>query len=272
MSMDRLIDVRVTEIEQVTPLIKRFTLVTADGEALPAFSAGSHIVVEMTDGDAVHRSPYSLIGSPTDSGPYRIAVRRSENARGGSRYMHEKVRLGSVLRISAPVNLFPLIRTRGKHVLIAGGVGVTPFFAHLAELRAMGLPHELHYAVRNVEHAGFVDELRQMIGDDLHVYVSDDGQSIDFDALLAGQPQGTEVYVCGPERMVAATFAAARAAGWHEGRVHAEQFASPAGSAAGHALPTDNVSAASDQFEAGEGGTLRQPRGGRVELAVQEAT
>lgn len=271
MSMDRPIDVRVTEIEQVTPLIKCFTLEAADGETLPAFSAGSHIVVEMTDGESVHRSPYSLIGSPWERGPYRIAVRRSENARGGSRYMHEKVRLGSVLRISAPVNLFPLIRTRSKHVLIAGGVGVTPFFAHLAELRAMGVSHELHYAVRNAEHAGFVDELRQMIGDDLHVYAADDGQSIDFDALLAGQPQGTEVYVCGPERMVVATFAAARAAGWHDGRVHAEQFAPAAGGVPPEALPTTSGSTANDlpgASASGWGDSARMQRDGRVELAV----
>ncbi|WP_332673936.1 ferredoxin reductase [Aromatoleum sp.] len=266
--MDHPLDVRVTEIEQVTPLIKRFTLEAADGEALPSFSAGSHIVIEMTDGDSVYCSPYSLIGSPWESGPYRIAVRRSEKGWGGSHYMHEKVGIGSVLRISAPVNLFPLIRTRSKHVLIAGGVGVTPFFAHLAELRAMAVPHELHYAVRNVEHAGFVDELRQMIGDDLHVYVSDDGQSIDFDALLAPQPQGAEVYVCGPERMVAATFAAARAAGWHDGRVHAEQFASPAASVSPEGRATKSGSTASEPFEAGEGGTARLQRDDRVELAV----
>jgi len=268
MSMDRPLNVRVAEIEQVTPVIKRFTLEAMDGETLPAFGAGSHIVVEMTDGECVHRSPYSLIGSPWEQGPYRIAVRRSENARGGSRYMHEKVGVGSVLRISAPVNLFPLIRTRGKHVLIAGGVGVTPFFAHLAELRAMGVPHELHYAVRSVEHAGFVDELRRMIGDDLHVYVSDEGQSIDFDALLARQPQGTEVYVCGPERMVGATYTAARAAGWHDGKVHAEQFAAPAGGISPHERATKSGSTASERLDAGEGGTRRPRRDGRVELAV----
>lgn len=268
MSMDRPIDVRVTEIQQVTPLIKRFTLEAADGEALPSFSAGSHIVVEMTDGDCVYRSPYSLLGSPWESGPYRIAVRRSEKGHGGSHHMHEKVGIGSLLRISAPVNLFPLIRTRNKHVLIAGGVGVTPFFAHLAELRAMGLPRELHYAVRNAEHAGFVGELRQMIGDDLHVYVAEDGQSIDFDALLARQPSGTQVYVCGPERMVAATFAAARVAGWHDGRVHAEQFSSPAGAVPPEPLAATGGAAGGRAGEAVGSDAGRERRGTRVELAV----
>lgn len=263
MSMNRPIDVRVTEIEQVTPLIKRFTLEAANGETLPAFSAGSHVVVEMTDGECVHRSPYSLIGSPWERGPYRIAVRRSENGRGGSRYMHESVEVGSVLRISPPVNLFPLVRTRNKHVLIAGGVGVTPFFAHLAELRAMGVPHELHYAVRNAEHAGFVAELRQMIGDDLHVYVSEDGRAIDFDALLQRQPPGAEVFVCGPERMVAATFAAARATGWDDGRVHAEQFAPPPREAVPDAARTKSRAAPAGLPVAGE-----PAQAARVELAV----
>lgn len=227
MSFDQAIDVRVTDIEAVTPLIKRFTFEALNGDALPAFSGGAHIVVEMSDGERIHRNPYSLIGSPWDNGRYRIAVRRSEGGRGGSRYMHEKVAPGARLRISPPVNLFPLIKTRNKHVLIAGGVGITPFFAHLAELRAMDVPHELHYAVRSREHAAFADELAGMIGDRLRLYCSEEGQRIDFGALLARQPLGTDVYVCGPEGMVEATFAAARAAGWPESHVHAEQFASP---------------------------------------------
>jgi len=230
MNTDPSIDVRVTEIERVTPLIKRFTLEAADGGGLPAFSGGAHIVVEMPDGEQVLRSPYSLIGSPRDRRRYRIAVRRSDSGRGGSRFMHEQVRPGSILRISAPVNHFPLQKTRGKHLLIAGGVGVTPFFAHVAELREMALPYELHYAVRSAEHAGLVDELRKQVGDRLHLYLSEAGQSVDFAALLARQPPGTEVYVCGPQGMVEATLAAARAAGWPDSHVHAEQASASAAS------------------------------------------
>ena len=42
---------RVIGVEQVTPLIKRFTLVRQDGKLLPDFTGGSHIIVQMKDAD-----------------------------------------------------------------------------------------------------------------------------------------------------------------------------------------------------------------------------
>ncbi len=43
--------VEVSAVEQVTPLIKHFTLSPVGGGTMPAFSGGSHIVVVMR-GDA----------------------------------------------------------------------------------------------------------------------------------------------------------------------------------------------------------------------------
>ena len=83
------LSVRVTRIENLTPEIKRFTLVDLDGKHLPAFSGGSHVVVVVEDGDKTHRNAYSLMGSPYDSSAYQIAVRRVSDGRGGSRYLHD---------------------------------------------------------------------------------------------------------------------------------------------------------------------------------------
>ncbi|MGE8366551.1 PDR/VanB family oxidoreductase [Cupriavidus sp.] len=221
------IPVRVTRIEAVTPLVKRFTLCHADGEDLPAFSGGSHIVVEMQGEDRLHRNPYSLMSSPWETGQYQIGVRRVDEGRGGSRFMHEQVKEGSLLRVRAPVNLFPLLKTRRKHILIAGGIGITPFFSQLAELQRLGTPYELHYAVRSQEHAGFAAELLRLAGERLHLYVEDAGQPLHFAKVLAGQPLGTDVYVCGPAGMIEAVRQAARAAGWPDSHVHWEQFLAP---------------------------------------------
>jgi len=219
--------VRVAQIEQVTPLIRRFTLEHADGGPLPVFSGGSHIVVEMQGEGRLHRNPYSLMSPPWDGSHYQIGVRRVDEGRGGSRFMHERVKTGSVLRISAPVNLFPLVKPRRKHILVAGGIGITPFFSQLAELRRLGAPFELHYAVRSREHAGFAEELQRLAGDALRLYVEAEGRAPDFGAMLAGQPLGTDVYVCGPAGMIDAVREAARAAGWAGSHVHWEQFLAP---------------------------------------------
>ena len=39
----------VTTVEQLTPLIKRFTFKRQDGQDFPAFTGGSHIIVKMND-------------------------------------------------------------------------------------------------------------------------------------------------------------------------------------------------------------------------------
>src|SRR5687767_12754220 len=119
------IPVRVAEAERITPLVKRFALEPGDGVPLPAFSAGSHVVVTMRRGDRVHRNPYSLIGRPGDRSRYQIAVRRAERSRGGSAFLHDHAVIGTALEFTPPVNSFPLIRQARKHVLIAGGIGIT---------------------------------------------------------------------------------------------------------------------------------------------------
>ncbi|MGA0506449.1 oxidoreductase, partial [Escherichia coli] len=37
----------VTRVEQLTPLIKRFTFKRQDGQNFPQFNGGSHIIVKM---------------------------------------------------------------------------------------------------------------------------------------------------------------------------------------------------------------------------------
>ena len=124
---------RVAAAERVTPDIKRFTLVCERGGELPAFSAGSHIEVTPDDDEApAFRNAYSLVSPPHETQFYQIAVRRDDSARakGGSRHLHEQIRPGAILRITPPKNRFPLVRHATKHLLIAGGIGITPFFSH----------------------------------------------------------------------------------------------------------------------------------------------
>jgi ferredoxin-NADP reductase len=217
----------VTAIEQVTPLIKHFTLAAVDGEPLPAFSGGSHIIVVMHAESRTHRNPYSLLGSPRCLDTYEIAVRRMEESRGGSHFLHERIEVGSRLGIAHPVNLFPLDKIARKHLLIAGGVGITPILAQLEDLRDGPIPYELHYAVRSPEHAAFAQRLRQLAGERLRMYYDSAGEGLDLGALLSGQPLGTHVYACGPAGLIDAVVASARSLGWPESHVHWERFAAP---------------------------------------------
>jgi ferredoxin-NADP reductase len=221
------IAVEVVGIEQVTPLIKHFKLAPLAGGDLPVFSGGSHIIVVMPGADRVHKNPYSLLGSPQQLDTYEIGVRRMEESRGGSHYMHDRVAIGSRLEIAHPVNLFGLDKIARKHVLIAGGIGITPMLAQLEDLHGGGVPYELHYSVRSAEHAAFLQRLRRREGARLHMYYDSEGQTIGFESLLATQPLGTHVYVCGPTGMIDHVIATARSCGWPGSHVHWEQFSAP---------------------------------------------
>ncbi len=227
MSSAQTLAVEVAAVEQVTPLIKHFTLVAAAGGALPAFSGGSHIIVVMHAPLRVHRNPYSLLGSPRNLDRYEIGVRHMENSRGGSQFMHDTVRVGTRLDIAHPVNLFALDKIARKHVLIAGGIGITPFLAQLEDLHGAAVPYEMHYAVRSAAHAAFLNRLRERAGDRLTLYDDSAHQTIDFDRLLSSQPLGTHVYVCGPAGLIRRVMDSAHVWGWPDSHIHAEQFAAP---------------------------------------------
>lgn len=222
-----MIDVKVAAVEQVTPLVKHFTFIRQDGAPFPAFSGGSHVVVSMNVGGRVHRNPYSLMGSPAENDAYHIAVRKQEQSRGGSVFMHENVEVGTALQITYPVNLFSLAKKAHKHILIAGGIGITPFMSQLIDLSRLNANFELHYACRSLEHAAFAEQLKTRCGSKFHCYIDSKGERIDLLALLSQQPLGTHVYVCGPNPMVVAVIETARNLGWPENHIHSEQFLSP---------------------------------------------
>jgi ferredoxin-NADP reductase len=220
--------VTVTEVADVTAQIRRFRFAASDGRPLPPFSGGAHVIVELQDGPTLRRNPYSLMSPPTDPSSYAISVRRDDAGRGGSLFLHREVRVGHRLTISPPVNLFPIDWRARKHLLIAGGIGITPFLAQLVQHEAAGSDVELHLAVRGREHGAYLDELERRYGERVHVYCDDQGERIPLLALLDAQPLGTHLYVCGPSPMMAWVLDTAAAAGWPPQSLHSERFLAPA--------------------------------------------
>lgn len=221
------IPVTVAEVVEVNELIKRFRFVRRDGQEMPPFSGGAHTVVEMDDAGTRRLNPYSLMGDPADRSAYSISVRRDDGGRGGSLYMHREVKPGMEMLISSPVNLFPIDWRAKKHLLIAGGIGITPFLAQMAQLESMGHRAELHYSARSEALGAYMPELRSRYGESVRCYYDDQGQKIDLASLLKGQALGTHIYVCGPKGMIKWVISTAIAAGWPAGAVHSEEFLAP---------------------------------------------
>nr|WP_211283689.1 PDR/VanB family oxidoreductase [Streptomyces antibioticus] len=224
------LDVIVHTISLASATSRTYELRAADGGPLPSFEAGAHIDVHL--GPSLVR-PYSLCNSPREKGRYLICVRRDDTGRGGSRTLHRDLTVGRRLRISAPRNHFPLVAA-GHHVLVAGGIGITPLLSMAEALAARGASFVLHHYTSSAAEAPLLERLQNSApGERAVVHHSDQG-----DTVRAGLPPelqvpepDTAVYVCGPDGFMTHVVAEAMAAGWHPGQLHTERFA-PAAQAA----------------------------------------
>jgi len=221
------IAVTVTDIVMVNELVTRFKFEPTNGGLMPTFSGGAHTVVEMNDGDITRLNPYSLMSDPMDQDAYTISVRRDDAGRGGSLFMHNTVRIGDRMVISNPVNLFSLDLRAHKHLMIAGGIGITPFLAQIKQLAQTGGNWELHYACRSSALGSYVDELTACHPDNVNIYYDEKKQAIDLENLLDGQPLGTHIYICGPKGMINWVRGKAVELGWPREAVHYEEFLAP---------------------------------------------
>ncbi|MVV52090.1 oxidoreductase [Pseudomonas sp. PB120] len=217
--MSAVLKVRVSAAKMLTPVVREFTLQSCAGP-LPGFSPGSHVQVHLALADGKVRNAYSLTSDPTDNHHYRIAVRLQDSSRGGSRYLHQHVQIGDTLEISPPANLFALHATASLHILLAGGIGITPFMAYIAALEQQQAHVELHYLCRPGLSDAYLDTLRQRLGSRFHTYHS----RPDLCRILRDRPLGSHLYTCGPQPMLDAVRQQAKALGWPDSRVHWEAF------------------------------------------------
>jgi ferredoxin-NADP reductase len=208
-----MIKAKLNCVTRETEDISVFEFRAPEATALPSFLAGSHIDLHL--GSGLVRS-YSLVNCPSETHRYVIAVKKEPHSRGGSRFLHEQLNAGDELDIDEPRNNFRLCEKAPKSILIAGGIGVTPFASMARRLEKLGLPWELHYAARNRCSAGFVTDLASY-GSKVNFYFSQESvdeipaRRVDLDRIVAEVPSDAHVYCCGPRNMLAAFEKAAAA-------------------------------------------------------------
>ncbi len=220
-------DFRVAERQVQAEGIVSFDLVPADGAKLPLFKAGAHVDIEVSPGLV---RQYSLCNDPaTSAAGYRIAVLREETSRGGSKTLHDVLREGMLIRVSTPRNTFPLDEIAGRRVvLVAGGIGITPMLSMAYRLKALGADFTLHYCVRTAGKAAFLPEMeRAGLGPHLRLHFGDGASQQRFSIATAlGAPEShTDIYCCGPARLMDALSSEATALGWPDAQLHLERFA-----------------------------------------------
>lgn len=196
------------------------------GHELPPFTAGAHIDLHLPSG--LVRS-YSLCNSQEERNRYAVAVSNSSASRGGSQFIHEKLRAGDTILISAPRNNFPLIEDTEHTVFIAGGIGVTPIWSMIQRLEFLGRTWELHYCARNPQACAFKEHfevLERKAGGRVHFHLDEGraGTFLDLSALVRRSRSGAHLYCCGPEGMISAFEAAANENHRPQSNIHVEYF------------------------------------------------
>jgi ferredoxin-NADP reductase len=227
------------------------------GENLPAFEAGAHIDLHLPTG--LVRS-YSLANDSRERHRYLLGVLKDKASRGGSRCVHEQLRVGTVLNISAPRNHFPLHEEAQHSVLIAGGIGITPILSMARRLQALGRSFEVIYLARSRAAAAFRDDLGTLECP-VHWHFDDEaGGPPDLHALLATRTsQNTShYYACGPAVLLDAFEKICAELGYVN--AHIERFAAVEVKAAEDARSSFTVELrkSGKTFEVGPGSTLHQ--------------
>jgi len=199
--------------------IRSFELVAPPGERLPAWSPGAHVQVFLPG--QISRA-YSLCNHAGETDCYRIAVKLDAQSRGGSRAMHQLVP-GDRLPISAPRNLFELDSSAQRHVLIAGGIGITPLYSMFNALLTTS-NCTMHYFSRSAAHAAFVDRMQFHSSFHFGLDAEETSRRLREIVTLAGEQPNTAFYTCGPTAFMSAVERARAEAGIAATRLRSERF------------------------------------------------
>jgi ferredoxin-NADP reductase/MOSC domain-containing protein YiiM len=233
----------VSRIEQESLTVFSLMLTPSDGGPLPAPLPGQFLVLRLqADPQAAPllRS-YSLSGAP-EADHYRISIKQEEHG-AASGYLHNHVRVGDCLEVSAPRGAFTLGSDERPAVLLSAGVGITPVLAMLHALAAMKSTREVWwlYGARNRAEHPFAREcdelLRQLPRSCRYIVYSQPSASeslgADFDArgrlgvdvlTRLGVAREADFYLCGPPAFLQEFTQGLLAWGVPRSRVHSEIF------------------------------------------------
>ncbi|MGV6873606.1 MOSC domain-containing protein [Pseudochelatococcus sp. B33] len=216
------IPVLVRGIMIESPAVRSFHLVPAAGGRLPKSKPGAHLKLRLPNRLIRH---YSLCNNSSGD-EYHIAVGRNPNSAGGSVFLHEQVKVGDVLQIAGPVNTFPVDRKAEHHIMIAGGIGITPFLSMIDHFERLSISYKLHFCTRSEKDTPFYKRLSCLPANRISFH-HDGGEprnGIDLNAVLSDLDPDAHVYCCGPNGLMRAVEGAT--SHLDRKRVHFESFVS----------------------------------------------
>jgi len=188
----------IVSIENLSPTIRHIHL----SQSMPAKAEpGSHIDLWIDSGQQTLRRSYSVVSQSQDLKTVTIAVLKTRNSRGGSEAMH-RLEVGHELDITQPIQNFPLRFGAESYLLLAGGIGVTALVEMAEALKKAKANYHFVYVVKSRVVAAFAEQLALSHGSRFTLMVDDEENSLVVRDLIAKQSDSTELYMCGPIRLM----------------------------------------------------------------------
>ena len=234
---------RVARLDRESAGVISLSFEATDASSLPAALPGQFLVLRLRikpDLPPILRN-YSMSGAPGASA-YRVSVKQEVHGL-GSTFLHNQIKVGDVIEVSAPRGSFTLRPGDQPVVLLSAGIGATPVLAMLHALVAGASTREVWwlYGARNRGDHPFAEESRELLkalarGRNYVAYSRprpEDRLGQDYDSPgqlnlpLLDQlevPRDADFYLCGPASFLASFTSGLKEWGVATDRIHSEIF------------------------------------------------
>jgi ferredoxin-NADP reductase len=212
---------KVVEKRQLTPRISSFVFEAAVPFTEPLdyeLKPGSHAKIKLPNGLVRN---YSVVDG--NKNKFQLGIALDEKSRGGSRYLHDSVAVGSSIEVGSLTVGVPLIPHASHHIFVAGGIGITAFLSMFEAYKSFNISGYLHYAVRSLDETPYRERLERL-SDIVTIYDRSRGQRMDVEAILRDRPWNSQLYFCGPARLMEESALKAKKLAVPESDIHWEAF------------------------------------------------
>ncbi|KAL1598710.1 hypothetical protein SLS60_007850 [Paraconiothyrium brasiliense] len=216
-------DWKVVQKAKQTPRITSFIFEAVDGNLDATPESGSHVKIKLENGLV---RAYSIVHG--SRGRFELGIALDEQSRGGSKYLHEHVVEGDVLQVGAITPGIKPNSMASNHLFIVAGIGITAFLWLVEQMISVNWNVQVHYAVRSAEEMPFRGKLEKL-GERVVVYDKAKGERMDVSSIMKSMLWNSQVYVCGPKRLMDDALSAAQNVGLGEKNVHFEAFQADVG-------------------------------------------
>ncbi len=205
------------------------------------FEPGQYVMIYYKDkkGDLTQKHTFSIASSPTENGSVRLGIRVLGSFTSGILQLE----MGDEIFVSEPYGNFTF--KKEKHfdlVLIAGGVGITPFMSALRYATLQHLPNKLTllYSNRTRRSALFLDEIYELTKKNENIRalfsITEErlsqnvkgmlNQKIDSGVMknFIGHTYGKTFFICGPPSFMTAMIENLKSIGVDDSQIETEAF------------------------------------------------